>query len=85
MTAHSSSSSMRLPTRGASNGLGSSQEVGVLAVGLQTIACAMQPCGDYTVCLSGPLRDRLLRYYAETADQVQRLLRVTANGARHFP
>ena len=31
-------------------------------------------------CFSGPLRERLLRYYAETADQVKRLLRVTANG-----
>ena len=45
---------------------------------------AMQTWGDY-IALLGPLRDRLLRYYAETADQVQRLLRVTANGARHLP
>ena len=45
----------------------------------------MQSCGDYIVRHQAPLRDRLLRYYAETADQVQRLLRVTANGAQHFP
>jgi len=31
-------------------------------------------------CPAGPWRMDLLRYYAETADQVQRLLRVTANG-----
>ena len=45
----------------------------------------MQSCGHYIARLTGPLRDRLLRYYAETADQVQRLLRVTANGVQRSP
>lgn len=84
ISAHSSSSSTGLLTHGAFGGLESSQEVGMLQWACKCYM-VMQSCGDYIVHLPGPLRDRLLRYYAETADQVQRLLRVTANGAQQLP
>ena len=86
ISAHSFLSSTRLRTRGAFDGLEGSPEVGLLRWVLHS--GSTRPCHhvrDHVMHSPGPLRERLLRYYAETADQVQRLLRVTANGAQLLP